>query len=92
MSAAAPPPPPPPNNNNNPGRGGGKAKHFTSDETDLLLQLIKDRLPLGQIAWVALSDEFNAGVAPERSRDYAQLVLSVAFGDQNEAKHCIAQP
>lgn len=77
MSAAAPPPPPPNNhrnvNGNDAGRGGGKSKHFSATETDMFLSLVRDREPLGQIAWQALADEFSSLVEEDRLRDYAQL-------------------
>jgi hypothetical protein len=50
-------------NKNN--KKGGQASWFNQEETDLLLDLIEEHLPMGQEGWLTVVDRFNKQVAPE---------------------------
>jgi hypothetical protein len=53
---------------------GGPTSHYSDEELDILLGLIKEYLPIGNIAWMRVVDEFNKRVSPARVRNKASIL------------------
>jgi hypothetical protein len=52
----------------------GKGRNYSAAEMDVLLNLIEDRLPFGQMTWELLAIEFNRLTGGNRS---AEGIISV---------------
>lgn len=41
------------------GEGGGRNLHFSDEETEILLDVLEARPPMGGIGWVAVTESYN---------------------------------
>jgi hypothetical protein len=53
---------------------GGPTSHYSDEELDILLGLIKEYLPIGNVLWMRVVDEFNKRVPPDRVRNKASIL------------------
>ena len=60
---------PPPRASKSKSKKGGYSQRFSTEETDLLLNLIEEQMPMGQECWLKVLDKFNHEVPMERWRD-----------------------